>query len=281
MKKIAWVTDSTAFLDEEMVNHPDVYQVPMTIILDEEEFVDGVDLEPAELYSRLKSLDTPPKTSQPSIGAFRELYDRLGEEYETIISILVSGKLSGTVESSRQAAQISNHNVITIDSKILSYPLTALLKRGIELSESGKSADDIMKVLESLRDATKTYVLIGSLEQLHRSGRMTAAKFYLGSMLNIKPIIEITEGVLEMIDKARSEKKAKGKISSLLKASHDKQRVKEGWILYGLNKEAADQWQRELEEEFPEILFHSYPLAAVVGVHAGEQTLGLSWNQML
>ncbi|CAM3895773.1 DegV family protein [Mesobacillus zeae] len=278
MKKIAWVTDSTAYLDESMKSHPDVYQVPMSIIMDGKEYMDGIDLGPEELYSRLKTLDSPPTTSQPAIGAFRELYEKLGEEYDQVISILVSAKLSGTVESSRQAAQLLEIPVLTIDSKIMSYPLTVLIKKGMELAAKGQSPEEIRLRLEEIRDATDTYVLIGSLEQLHRSGRMTGAKFFLGSMLNIKPIISIKDGVLDIKEKARSEKKAKEKIANLLKAANEDRPLEEVWLLYGLHREVAEEWKRELEKDFPETRFESYPLAAVIGVHAGEHTLGLSWN---
>ncbi|WP_079509475.1 DegV family protein [Mesobacillus jeotgali] len=278
MKKIAWVTDSTAYLDQELKNHPDVYQVPMTIVLDDVEYLDGKDLTAEELYKRLKTVKTPPKTSQPPVGAFMELYEHLEKEYDMVFSVLISSKLSGTVASSVQAAQAVNIPVITFDSKILTYPLTSLLKKGISLAEQGASIDEIKEKLETIRDSNETFVMIGSLEQLHRSGRMSGVQFYLGSMLSIKPIISIEDGELKTKEKVRSDKKAREKIFDLLKSSHDKHRIEEVYILYGLHKEQADEWQSQLEEIFPDIRFLSCPIGAVIGVHAGEHTIGISWN---
>jgi DegV family protein with EDD domain len=279
LKKIAWVTDSTAYLDEDLKKHPDVYQVPMTIVLDEEEYLDGIDLTAEELYKKLKGVKTPPKTSQPPVGVFMELYEKLAKDYDVIFAILISSKLSGTVASSLQAAQaIEEVPVITFDSKILTYPLTSQLKKGIELAEQGANIGEIKEKLEVLRDSNETYVMIGSLEQLHRSGRMGGVQFYLGSMLSVKPIISIEDGVLNTKDKVRSDKKAREKIFGYLRSSHQKNNVKEVYILYGLHKEAADEWQSQLESEFPEITFLSCPIGAVIGVHAGEHTIGISWN---
>lgn len=275
--KIAWVTDSTAFLDEELKNHPDVYTIPLTILLDEQEYEDGVDLTPNELYARLKTLNNPPKTSQPAVGAFQKLYEKLSENYSVIIAILISSKLSGTVSSSKQAAQLVDIPVVTIDSKILAYPLSFLIKEGLKGIQMNESIESVISKIEALTDKNETYVLVGSLEQLHRSGRMNGLQFVLGSMLNIKPIISITNGELKVKEKARSEKRAKEKIVEQLRSSHEKAPIKEGHILYGLNPEAALKWKQELSGQFPEIEFQTYPLCATIGVHAGENTLGISW----
>lgn len=275
-KKIAWVTDSTAFLDEELKNHPDVYSIPMTILLDGEEFADGLDLTPHQLYSKLKTLTNPPKTSQPSIGAFKTLYDQLAKNYDLIVAILISSKLSGTVSSSQQAAQLVDIPVVTIDSKILAYPLSVLIKKGIR-DIQGDDFENVISSIDALTTKNETYVLVGSLEQLHRSGRMNNLQFILGSVLNIKPIIAITDGELKVREKARSEKKAREKIVDLLRSSNAITPIKEAYILYGLHPEAALKWKEELVEQFPDIDFNTYPLCATIGVHAGENTLGISW----
>lgn len=276
MAKIAWVTDSTAFLEEQLVSHPDVYTIPITILLDEDEFLE-VDLSPSELYERLKTLKSPPKTSQPSIGAFKELYEQLGENYDVIFSVHISGKLSGTASSSAQAAQLVDANVITIDSKVLTYPLTRIVKKGIELTDSGMEPEEIKSRLESLLETNELYVRIGSLEQLHRSGRMSGLQFFLGSMLNVIPIIAIVDGALSTNEKVRSDRKAKDKMIQLLRKSHQTKPIKEAYLLYGLHESEALKWKEELIIEFPEIEFEPYPLGAAIGVHAGEYTLGISW----
>lgn len=277
MTKIAWVTDSTSVLDEELRNHPDIYLIPLSVILDGEAYADGEDLTAEELFAKLKTLKDSPKTSQPAVGAFKELYDQLSKEYDEIIAVLLSKKLSGTVDSSEQAANLVEIPVTTIDSKILTYPKTALMKQGIRLAEEGLSVQEIKTELEEIANQNETYVLVGSLEQLHRSGRMSSAKFFLGSVLNIKPIISIVDGALEVKEKARSDKKAKEKIIDYMRSAYEQNKFSEAWLLYGLNPDTANQWKLELEEEFKNIRFSCYPLGAVIGVHAGEDTIGISW----
>nr|WP_307404459.1 DegV family protein [Neobacillus ginsengisoli] len=275
--RTAWVTDSTAYLDEELKNHPDLYIVPLTILLDDEEFSDGIDLTAEQLFLRLKQLKTPPKTSQPSMGAFHSLYEQLSKDYDQIAAVLLSGKLSGTVSSSEQAAKLVSIPVKTFDSNILTYPMTALLKTGMKWMQDGISLDQVIDRLETIRATNETYVLVGSLEQLHRSGRMSGIQFFLGSMLNIKPIITFDDGALKVKDKTRSEKKAKEKIVEYLRLSYETHRFKEVYIMYGLHEVQAFHWRDELKEQFPQLEFICCPLGAVIGVHAGENTLGISW----
>ncbi|MBY0145388.1 DegV family protein [Neobacillus niacini] len=281
MVKTAWVTDSTAYLDEELKNHPDLYTIPLTILLDGEEFADGIDLSAAELYSRLKELKSPPKTSQPAVGVFQQLYEELSKNYDQIVAVLISGKLSGTVSSSEQAAKLVDIPVTTFDSNILTAPMTALLKKGIHLVQEGNSIESVIDQLESIKRTNETYVLIGSLEQLHRSGRMSGLQFFLGSMLNVKPIISIEDGALNTKEKVRSDKKAKEKILDYLKSSYEKHKFKEVYILYGLHPENANEWQEEIKKIYPDLNVVCCPLGAVIGVHAGENTLGISWHNGL
>mgnify|MGYP003576151999 CR=1 FL=1 len=281
MVKTAWVTDSTAFLDEELKNHPDLYTIPLTILLDGEEFADGIDLTAAQLFARLKELKAPPKTSQPAVGVFQELYEKLSKDYDQVVAVLLSGKLSGTVSSSEQAAKLVDIPVRTFDSHILTAPMTALLKKGMELMDAGNSVESVMDHLESLKTTNETYVLIGSLEQLHRSGRMSGLQFFLGSMLNVKPIISIEDGALNTKEKVRSDKKAKEKIFDYLKSSYEKHKFKEVYILYGLHPENANEWQEEIKKIYPDLTVVCCPLGAVIGVHAGENTLGISWHNGL
>lgn len=281
MVKTAWVTDSTAYLDEELKNHPDLYTIPLTILLDGEEYTDGVDLTPSQLFARLKQLKNPPKTSQPSVGAFKNLYEQLEKDYDRIVTVLISGKLSGTVSSSVQAAKLVNIPVTTFDSHILTYPMSALLKKGMQLEAAGENLDSVIEKLEKIRGTGETYVLVGSLEQLHRGGRMTGLQFFLGSMLNVKPIISFNDGALYVKEKVRSERKAKEKILDYFRLAYGKNQIEEVYILYGLHDEHADDWRRELQEQYPGLKIVCCPLGAVIGVHAGENTLGISWfNRM-
>lgn len=277
MERIAWVTDSTAYLDDELKSDKDIYVIPITIFFDEEEFLDGITIQPLEFFQRLRKSSTIPKTSQPSIGSFVDLYNQLAGNYDRIISIHVSSKLSGTFSSALQASQLVSIPVTVIDSKILTYPLSALIKEGIRLSQAGGSIEEIEGHIKNLADCTETYVLIGSLEQLHRSGRMNTAQYYLGSMLQIKPIISIDNGILSVKEKVRSEKKATEKVLNYLEEALKSNVIDEVFILYGLHDNKAIEWKNKIIQFAGHVRIGTYPLGTALGVHAGEETIGISW----
>ncbi|WP_404442259.1 DegV family protein [Sutcliffiella horikoshii] len=277
MEKIAWVTDSTAYLDEMLVHHPDVYSIPMVVYFEEEEFLDGVTLSLEDFYTKLEASSTPPKTSQPSVGAFVELYNKLAESYDRIISVHLSSHLSGTVSSSTQAGELVDIPVHTIDSKVISFPLSAMVKKGIEARKAGKSYEEIVEYLNELAEKCDIYVLIGSLEQLHRSGRMSGVQKILGSLLQIKPIIQIKDGKLNIAEKVRTQKKALSKIVDFLDEAQANSTIKELFVLHGTNIEEADALVDNLKEKYPDIPINRFPLSTAIAVHAGVNTIGISW----
>lgn len=277
MKRIAWVTDSSVWLDEGIRNRPDVFVEPLTVFFEDEEYKDGVDITPEEFYTKLRTSKYIPKTSQPPVGKFVELYTRLQSNFDHIFSIHLSGKLSGTFSSAQQAANLVDIPVTVIDSKILTYPMGVLLREGIRLREEGKDIEEITRFLTAMADRNETFVLIGSLEQLHRSGRMNSAQFYLGSMLSIKPIISITDGALSVAEKVRSEKKATARILEILENALKEKEIDEIYILVGLNDEKAKSLREEIKQMSNSLKITICPLGTAVGVHAGEDTLGISW----
>lgn len=278
-QKIAWITDSTGFLDEELRGNPDVYVVPMVVIINGKEYEDGKGIMTDELFKRMKEEKAVPTTSQPSVGTFVELYQQLAHDYDRIVSVHVSSKLSGTVASSMQAAEMVTIPVHVFDSLLISFPMTMLMKKIMSEIEKGCSVSEAFKRAERYRDGNETNVMIGSLEQLHRSGRLSGTQYLLGSVLNVKPIVTIEKGTLEIKTKVRSEKKAEQLLLDRFSESRKKGRVKECCILYGSSQRQTDSLKKTLLETNPDLKLHIYPLGTAIGVHAGERTIGLSWFQ--
>lgn len=278
-QKIAWITDSTGFLDEELRGNSDVYVVPMVVIINGKEYEDGKSIMPDELFKRMKEEKAVPTTSQPSVGTFVELYQKLAHDYDRIVSVHVSSKLSGTVASSMQAAEMVTIPVHVFDSLLISFPMTMLMKKIMSEIEKGCSVSEAFKRAERYRDGNETNVMIGSLEQLHRSGRLSGTQYLLGSVLNVKPIVTIENGALEIKTKVRSEKKAEQLLLDRFSESRKKGSVKECCILYGSSPRQTDSLKKTLLETNPDLNLHIYPLGTAIGVHAGERTIGLSWFQ--
>lgn len=278
-KKIAWVTDSTAYITEELKNNPDVYVMPLAIIFPDRTFEDGVDLTTEELYSRINSLKEVPKTSQPSVGKFAELYEKLKSEYESVIAVHVSAKLSGTIESSRAGMEMAELDGEIVDSKSMSYSITTLIYKGMELA---KTVDNHKEIAEKLRNEalnSEKYILLGSLDQFYKGGRMSGTQFLLGNLLQIKPIITIkTTGEFDIFQKVRSEKKATNRLIEILGEALDKGTVTEVQIMHGNVLDKALEVKKKIEEKFPQLNIVVGEISSTIAVHAGEGTVALIWH---
>lgn len=206
VSRIHIVTDSTSDLSKDEIIANDIHVVPLTIQIDGETFVDGVDVQPDTFLELMKNSKNLPKSSQPATGKFKELYDVLGKNGDRIISIHMTGGMSGTYESARQAASMSDSDVTVIDSRFIAIGLAIQIREAIRLRKEGASVEEIVKRLEVVRDNTNLFVVVDTLENLIKGGRIGKGKGMIGSLLNIKPIASLENGEYTPVSKARSYK---------------------------------------------------------------------------
>ena len=276
-KPLAWIVDSTAYIPDELRQHPDFFSVPLNIHFGEKQFVDGVDLNPQQLYEKIKNADEFPKTSQPSAGEFAERFKVIAEQYEQAIAIHVSSKMSGTFASSTAGAEIAGFPVTFIDSLSLSYGITGLIKRGMDMYDGGSTVSEIETTLNKMAGSVHNYILIGQLEQLYKGGRMSGAQFFLGSLLKVKPVVHISkDGELEAIEKVRSEKKAMQYLVDKVAAGHHTGR-KKVYLMQGNVMEQAVHLKNLLQQQVPDLEVEIGDISSVLAVHAGEGTLAILW----
>lgn len=277
-KKIAWVVDSSAYVNTLLQEHPDVYIIPLYIHFGQQQFVDGVDLTSEQLYERIRNGTENAKTSQPSAGEFAELYTKLSKEYESIIAIHVSKSLSGTISSSQNGAQIAQVQVECIDSLSLSAGITGLVEKGLSLEERGLSFDEIASALRTEATKFRNYILIGNLTQLYKGGRLSSAQFYLGSLLKIKPIIQINnKGELQELDKVRSHKKAIQYLINKVIESVQSEGVELVYIMHANAIEQAIALKSDLLLQSPNLQVSIGEISTALAVHAGEETIAVLW----
>jgi DegV family protein with EDD domain len=279
MTKIAWITDSTAYITEELKNHKDVYVLPLSIIFGDEAFEDGVDLSTDELYKKINSEKEIPKTSQPSVGKTAELFSQLKENYDAAIAIHISSKLSGTLEATRSAGEIAEFPLETVDSKSMSYAITSLLLSGIRQSDEETDYRQLAANLRKESELHENLILLGNLEQFYKGGRMSGTQFLLGNLLKIKPIIRINpSGEFMLAEKVRSEKKATNRILELFSESYSKYAVSQIQILHGNVPDRANEIKQELLSKYPALDIVMGEISSTIAVHAGEGTVGLMWQ---
>lgn len=278
--KIAWITDSTAFIPPELAQHLDLFVIPMGISFGEETFEDGVDLCSTELYQRLRQEKSIPKSSQPSLGKFQQLFDNLKTKYDHAIAILVSGELSGTVSGCRTAVEHSDFPVEVVDSKSMSYGITTLILEGMALAQQSIAYTEIAARLRRSAGHTVNYILLGNLDQFYKGGRMSGTQYLLGNILQIKPIIHInSNGEFALFDKVRSEKNALRRVLNLLSEAAEQYPISQVQIMHGNVAEKAAQLKQAVLDLFPKMDIIMGEISSTIAVHAGEGTLALIWQR--
>lgn len=206
MGRIHIVTDSTCDLTKEEIAKSTIHVVPLTIQIDGNTYVDGVDLQPASFMELMSGAKELPKSSQPAPGKFKELYDELGKDGDQIISIHMTGDMSGTVQSARQAADMSDADVTVIDSRYIAFALAFQIREAIKLRDTGATVEEIVARLDEVRANSRLFVILDTLENMVKGGRIGKGKAMFGSLLNIKPIGSLDTGAYTPIAKVRSHK---------------------------------------------------------------------------
>ncbi|MFD1136096.1 DegV family protein [Paenibacillus urinalis] len=204
MKKIKIVTDSTVDIPQSVIQKHDIEVVPLTFSIDGVNYVDGIDITPEQFIQKMKQSSELPKSSQPSAGEFLERYNRLHEEGYEIISIHMTGSLSGTVRSAEMAAEMSSAEVTVIDSQYISKGLAFQVLEAAEWAAEGKTTSEIVDRITEIRSQTKLFVAVDTLENLVKGGRIGKSKGLIGSLLHIKPIATLSEGKYTPVVNLRS-----------------------------------------------------------------------------
>lgn len=203
-KKIKIVTDSTVDLTQGELEKYGIEVVPLTISINGETYIDRVDITPSEFMEKMKVSQELPKSSQPSAGAFVEVYDRLGSQGYEVLSIHMTGGMSGTAQSAESAAKMTETKVTVVDSRFISKALSFQVIEAATMALEGKDVQAILNRLDEIRNNTRLFVVVDTLENLVKGGRIGKGKAIIGSLLNIKPIASLENGEYTPVAKVRS-----------------------------------------------------------------------------
>ncbi len=272
-QSVAIVTDSTADLPPQLAATRSITVVPLTLNFEGKALLDGVDIRPDEFYRRLPSATTHPTTSQPSPGRFAEAYSSLLADHEAVVSIHISEKLSGTYESARQAADMTDpKRVRVVDSQAVSMSLGLLTLTASALASNGADAEAIEAKMLDMRPHVQTYFSVATLEFLRRGGRIGRANALLGSVLQVKPVLCLRDGLVTPLERVRTFERALNRIVELTREVDRGQGV---CVIVGhADAEAdAERIARELDPIAETLMIQ--PLGPVVGAHAGPGVVGV------
>ncbi|MFD0670631.1 DegV family protein [Cohnella sp. GCM10027633] len=204
MSAIKIVTDSTTDLPAELIKKYDIEVIPLSVYVDGETYLDNVTITPLEFIDKMKGASELPKTSLPPVGAFVDLYDRLGAGGNTIISIHMTSGLSGTYNAACLAAEMSDSRVEVVDSQMISQALGFQVIEAAKMARDGRSAEEILARLREVLTQTSLLVVVDTLDNLIKGGRIGKAAGWIGSLLSIKPIAMLDKGVYTPIARVRN-----------------------------------------------------------------------------
>jgi DegV family protein with EDD domain len=276
MNKVAIITDSTA-LPPEKVEQYGIRVIPLSVVWDGESYADGIDLTPAEFYTRLAKSSTLPSTSQPPAAAFKGIFNELLAQGKDVLAILISSAISGTVNSALQAlGEVDQARVAVVDSKTAATATGLHVIAAARKAAAGGTLQEVMEIALKAQAHTDVVFAVDTLEYLHKGGRIGGAKKLLGSMLNIKPILEIKDGVIEPADQVRTQKRALERLITLVEERAGGERPLLIAVFHSNVPDLALGLMAEVEKALtPEEIFLA-ELSPVIGTHVGPGTLAIA-----
>ncbi len=277
---IAFVTDSTAYIPAGLVKQHAITVVPQVLIWGGETFQDGVDIQPDQFYARLKNTKVMPTTSQVSVVTMQETFQELVDKGFTVLGVFISAKLSGTMQSATQAREALGSaagKVVIVDSHSTAMAMGFQVLTAARAAEQGASLDECQALVEKGRDHVGVYFAVDTLEFLHRGGRIGGAQRFIGSALNLKPILALKDGRVEAEDRVRTKSKALERLLELVAGQvKGKANVRLATLHANAEKEARELLERAGRElNAVESVLSS--VSPVVGTHAGPGTVGLAY----
>ena len=275
MKKIAIVTDSNAGILPSEVEGRDIFVLPMPFLIDGEEYFEGINLSQSEFYEKLEG-NANVSTSQPSSASITELWDKVLKEYEQIIYIPMSSSLSASCENAIRLSEEYKDKVFVVDNQKISVIQKSCVFDAEKMARDGKSANEIVQYLNETKFDSTIYIMVPNLKYLKKGGRLTPAAAMIGSLLNIKPVLQIQGGKLDSFAKVLSVKHALKTMIKAIKQDLEKrfqdfvEKDKfEIYVAYTKVEEDAMKFKEEVESELGMKVTFVDPLSLSVACHIG------------
>lgn len=275
--KTAIVTDSTAYIPKEVREKLNIHMIPLNVIFGNETYEEENEISAADFYEMVKNKELP-TTSQPSVGQFIALFEKLAKDYDSVISIHLSSGISGTFQGAVAAgSMVENIEVFPFDSEISCMVQGFYVIEAAEMAAAGKTPQEIMSRLEEMKNSIRAYFMVDDLSHLQRGGRLSSAQALIGSLLQVKPLLHFVDKMIVPFEKIRTRKKALKRIVDLLESDAMSGEPYRAVIIHANQEEEANEWKEELEAQFPNVEFMVSYFGAVIGTHLGEGSMGLGW----
>jgi len=275
--KTAVVTDSTAYIPKELREKLNIHMIPLSVIFGNESLREEIDVTAGEFYEKVKDSELP-TTSQPPIGQFMELFETLAKEYDAVISVHLSSGISGTFQGAVSAgSMVEGIQVYPFDSETACMIQGFYALEAAQLAGQGLSADEIIARLNAMKESMRAYFMVDDLSHLQRGGRLSNAQAFIGSLLQVKPLLHFVDKKIEPYEKVRTKKRALNRVSDLLGEDAANGENYRASIIHANREAEANDWKAELEAKYPNVEFSIGYFGPVIGTHLGEGALGMGW----
>ena len=278
MSRVYIVTDSTADLTEEEVKQFEISIVPMNISIDDENYIDGVTITKEEFKQKMIESAELPKTAQPSIGRFVEVYDELGKNGDSVISIQMMRSISGTVDAARQAADITETNVTVVDSDFTSRSMGMIVKEAAKAAQEGKSVQEILDIVEDAKKRTTLYLTVVNLDNLIKGGRISQLMGMFSNLLNIKLFLQVINGKIEIIQKGRGLKSLQKKYDEIFEQMKSAPNgIQEIGIMHAGLSDFNEGNIARVRELFPDVPLTIVTTSPIIMSHTGVDAMAITY----
>ena len=277
------VTDSTSDLPKEFVQKHNITVVPLNAIFGTKSYKAGIDLTNEQFYEMLPTAKDHPTTSQPAPSDFAAVYRPLVEAGQEIVSLHLPSKLSGTYASAVAAKNdLENHlkkavPISIMDTPWLSMALGMLVVVAAQAAEAGKSREEIVAIINAIIPKMNLIFVLDTLEYLKRGGRIGGARALLGTMLNVKPMLEVVNGQIEPLEQPRSRAKALRRLIEILEQRADRKKPLHIGVLHAMDPEEAAILEKQIKSRYQCKEFYTTEIGSVLGVHTGPNAVGLAF----
>ncbi|UHA61561.1 DegV family protein [Metabacillus litoralis] len=276
--KTAIVTDSTAYIPQHIRELHDIHMIPLSVNFGDETYQEEIEITSQQFFEKMKNHKELPTTSQPSIGMFVELFERLSKEYDALISIHLSSGISGTYNGAATAGDmVENIEVYPFDTEVSAMVQGFYALEAAEMAQVGKSPTDIMARLEGMKKTMSAYIMVDDLTNLQKGGRLSGAAALIGSLLQVKPILHFDNKVIVPYEKVRTKKKALNRVFDLLHEDAKDNEPMRVVVIHANRPEEAEKMKEELQEKYKNIECMVSYFGPVVGTHLGEGAIGIGW----
>ncbi len=274
--KIGIVTDSTADLPANLIAEYNIEVIPLQVSIDNQSYLDGVELSADEFYQKLQHTKTHPITSQPALGVFMDCYQNLLKKFDAILSIHLTEKLSGTVHTAQMAKEmIQGAKIAVIDSYSTTMGLGGLVLEAARRSRAGINFEQLVSSINQLREQVKFFVTLDTLEFLRRGGRAGTLQAFLSSVLQIKPLLQLVQGRIELVGKVRR----RGEAIQMMLNEFKLQLSEDSKYIIAIMHTAAENEALKLksiiQEQFKNAEIILNQAGPVLGTHVGPGALAL------